>query len=337
MVLGENEMPPVSVIPTGSIVLDEALGVGGFPRGRITEIYGPESSGKTSVALTAVGIAQKMGLKAAFVDAEHAFDPEWAAVLGVDTPSLIVSQPDYGEQGLQIAEKLACTGEVGIIVIDSVAALVPKAELEGEIGDVHVGLQARMMSQALRILTPKVAEKGTAVLFINQLREKVGVFFGNKETQAGGKALKFYASVRLDVRRTATIKVGTEPVGSKVRVKAVKNKVARPFGVAEFDFLFGHGISREGELIDLAVERGVVAAAGSWYFLSGEKTGGTENKQLAQGRENLRQLLTEDAGLFQAVETAVRANPAPHKVSAGAKAAAGQLDLDGEAPWDKEE
>lgn len=354
MVFGEAEFPPVEVIPTGSIVLDEALGVGGFPRGRVIEIYGPESSGKTSVALHAVGNAQRAGLTAAFIDAEHAYDPDWAAKLGVDTDKVVFSQPDFGEQALQIADKMAGSGLFGIIVIDSVAALVPKAELDGEIGDSHIGLQARMMSQALRMITGKASATKTTVVFINQLREKVGVFFGNPETQPGGKALKFYASVRLDVRRIDTLKVSGDPVGNRVRVRVVKNKVNPPFGVAEFDFMFGVGIDRVRELIDLAVERGVLRKAGSHYITDPAKLDTGEPVNIGNGKDNARQYLIDNPDLLAELEAAVRANPVKQKLSgrrSGGDPTVASQDLPenpapagrteagvtgaGAAPWDK--
>ena len=296
--LGEEPLADVEVIPTGSIALDEALGIGGLPRGRIIELFGPESSGKTSLALRAVAIAQAAGQTAAFIDAEHALDPEWAATLGVDTDALLVSQPDNGEQALNITEDLVESGAVGIIVVDSVAALVPKAELDGEIGDSHMALQARMMSQALRKLSGKASTARTCIIFINQLRDKVGVFFGNSETQPGGKALKFYSSVRMDIRRIETVKDGDLPVANKVRVKVVKNKCARPFMSAEFCLYFGEGISRESELIDLGVARGVVRKSGAWYTYDGE--------QLGQGKERARLALCEQPELALAVELAIR-------------------------------
>src|SRR6202035_1433016 len=265
MRLGEETRVPVEVIPTGSIALDVALGLGGLPRGRIVEIYGPESSGKTTVALHAVANAQKAGGIAAFIGAEHALDPDYAKKLGCDTDALLVSQPDTGEQALEIADMLIRSGAVDVIVIDSVAALVPKAEIEGEMGDSHVGLQARLMSQALRKITGALNQTKTTAIFINQLREKVGVMFGSPETTSGGKALKFYASVRLDIRRIETLKDGTDAVGSRTKVKVVKNKMAPPFKTAEFDILYGVGISREGSLIDLGVEQGIVRKAGAWY------------------------------------------------------------------------
>ena len=298
MRLGEHERVAVEAIPTGSIALDIALGIGGLPRGRIIEIYGPESSGKTTVALHAVANAQKAGGTAAFIDAEHALDPEYAKKLGVDTDNLIVSQPDTGEQALEIADILIRSGGVDILVIDSVAALVPKAEIEGEMGDSHVGLQARLMSQALRKITGALNSTGTTAIFINQLREKIGVFFGSPETTTGGKALKFYASVRLDVRRIETLKEGTEPVGNRTRVKVVKNKMAPPFKQAEFDILYGQGISTEGGIIDLGVEHGFVKKSGSWYTYEGD--------QLGQGKENARQFLKDNPALATEIEGKIK-------------------------------
>jgi recombination protein RecA len=294
MRLGDEGRAPVEVIPTGSITLDLALGIGGLPRGRVVEIYGPESSGKTTVALHAIASAQKAGGIAAFIDAEHALDPEYAARLGVDIDSLLVSQPDTGEQALEIADMLVRSSAIDIIVIDSVAALVPRAEIEGEMGDSHVGLQARLMSQALRKMTGALKGTGTTAVFINQLREKIGVMFGSPETTTGGRALKFYASVRLDVRRIETLKDGTEPVGNRTRVKVVKNKVAPPFKQAEFDILYGIGISREGGLIDLGVEQGLVRKAGAWYTYEGD--------QLGQGKENARAFLRDNPDLTDELE-----------------------------------
>src|SRR5499425_3191080 len=298
MRLGDDTRAPVEVIPTGSISLDVALGIGGLPRGRIVEIYGPESSGKTSLALHAVANAQKAGGIAAFIDAEHALDPEYAKRLGVDTDGLLVSQPDTGEQALEIADMLIRSAAVDVVVIDSVAALVPRAEIEGEMGDSHVGLQARLMSQALRKLTGAISQTKTTAIFINQLREKGGIMFGSPETTTGGKALKFYASVRLDVRRIETMKDGTEAVGNRTRVKVVKNKVAPPFKVAEFDILYGIGISREGGLIDLGVEQGIVRKAGAWYTYEGD--------QLGQGKENARKYLRENPDLANEIEKKIK-------------------------------
>ena len=294
MRLGDDTRPPVAVIPTGSVALDIALGIGGLPRGRVVEIYGPESSGKTTVALHAVANAQRLGGIAAFIDAEHALDPEYAKKLGVDTDALLVSQPDTGEQALEIADMLIRSGALDVIVIDSVAALVPKAEIEGDMGDSHVGLQARLMSQALRKITGALSASGTTAIFINQLREKIGVFFGSPETTTGGKALKFYASVRLDVRRIETLKEGAESVGNRTRVKVVKNKMAPPFKQAEFDILYGHGISREGSLLDLGVEHGIVRKSGAWYTYEGD--------QLGQGKENSRRFLIDNPELAEEIE-----------------------------------
>ena len=294
MRLGDEQHQAVAAIPTGSIALDIALGVGGLPRGRVIEIYGPESSGKTTVALHAVANAQKAGGIAAFIDAEHALDPEYACALGVDTDALLVSQPDTGEQALEIADMLVRSGAIDIIVIDSVAALVPRAEIEGEMGDSHVGLQARLMSQALRKMTGGLSASGTTAIFINQLREKIGVMFGSPETTTGGKALKFYSSVRLDVRRIETLKDGTEPVGNRTRVKVVKNKVAPPFKQAEFDLLYGQGISREGSIIDMGVEQGFIRKSGSWYTYEGD--------QLGQGKEKVRANLRENPALCDEIE-----------------------------------
>ena len=299
MRLGDDTRPPVSVIPTGSVALDVALGVGGLPRGRIVEVYGPESSGKTTVALHAVASAQRAGGNAAFIDAEHALDPVYAKALGVDIDNLLVSQPDTGEQALEITDMLVRSGGLDIIVIDSVAALVPKAEIEGEMGDSHVGLQARLMSQALRKITGALSSTGTTAIFINQLREKIGVFFGNPETTTGGKALKFYASVRLDVRRIGGLKDGDQPVGNRTRVKVVKNKMAPPFKQAEFDILYGQGISREGSLLDLGVDNGVVRKSGAW-FTYGED-------QLGQGKENARNFLKDNPQLAAEIEEKILA------------------------------
>src|SRR5947209_1309191 len=298
MRLGDETRAPIEVIPTGAIGLDVALGIGGLPRGRIVEIYGPESSGKTTVALHAVANAQRAGGIAAFIDAEHALDPEYAKALGVDTDALLVSQPDTGEQALEIADMLIRSGAIDILVIDSVAALVPRAEIEGEMGDSHVGLQARLMSQALRKITGALSTTGTTAIFINQLREKIGVFFGSPETTTGGKALKFYASVRLDVRRIETLKDGQDAVGSRTRVKVVKNKVAPPFKQAEFDIMWGQGISREGSLIDLGVEQGIVRKAGAWYTY--------ESDQLGQGKENARAFLRDNPDLADEIEKKIK-------------------------------
>jgi recombination protein RecA len=285
MRMGDQAQVKVGIIPTGALSLDIALGVGGLPRGRVVEIYGPESSGKTTVALHAIAEAQKTGGIAAFIDAEHALDPTYAAALGVDVEALLVSQPDTGEQALEITDMLVRSGAVDIVVIDSVAALTPRAELEGDMGDSHVGLQARLMSQALRKLAGTLNRSRTCCIFINQLREKVGVLFGSPEVTPGGRALKFYSSVRLDVRRIESLKDGTAFVGNRVRVKVVKNKVAPPFQQCEFDIIFGQGISREGSLLDIGVQHGIIKKAGAWYTYDGE--------QLGQGRENARQFLKE--------------------------------------------
>jgi recombination protein RecA len=294
MRLGDQARAPIEVIPTGATALDIALGIGGLPRGRVVEIYGPESSGKTTVALHAVANAQKAGGVAAFIDAEHALDPEYAKRLGVDTDALLISQPDSGEQALEIADMLIRSGALDIIVIDSVAALVPRAEIDGEMGDSHVGLQARLMSQALRKMTGAINGSGTTAIFINQLREKIGVMFGSPETTTGGKALKFYASIRLDVRRIETLKDGTDMVGNRTRVKVVKNKLAPPFKQAEFDIMYGLGISREGSLIDVGVDAGLVRKAGAWYTYEGD--------QLGQGKENSRQFLKDNPDLANELE-----------------------------------
>jgi recombination protein RecA len=299
MRLGSEERAPVAVIPTGSIALDVALGVGGLPRGRIIEIYGPESSGKTTLTLHAIANVQRQGGIAAFVDAEHALDPDYAQKLGVNIDELLVSQPDTGEQALEIADMLVRSGSVDLVVIDSVAALVPKAEIEGEMGDSHVGLQARLMSQALRKLTGGLNQTGTTMIFINQLREKIGVFFGSPETTAGGKALKFYSSVRLDIRRIETLKEGTDAVGNRTRVKVVKNKMAPPFKQAEFDILYGTGISREGSLIDFGVEHDIVKKSGAWFTYDGD--------QLGQGKENARKYLLDNPDIAQSIEDKILA------------------------------
>jgi recombination protein RecA len=298
MRLGDDNRAAVEVIPTGAISLDVALGIGGLPRGRIVEIYGPESSGKTSLALHVVANAQKAGGIAAFIDAEHALDPEYAKKLGVDTDALLVSQPDTGEQALEIADMLVRSGAIDVIVIDSVAALVPRAEIEGEMGDSHVGLQARLMSQALRKLAGALNQTRTTAVFINQLREKIGVMFGSPETTTGGRALKFYASVRLDIRRIETLKDGTDSVGSRTRVKVAKNKMAAPFKTAEFDILYGEGISREGGLIDVGVEQGFVRKSGAWYTYEGD--------QLGQGKENARTFLRDNPDLANEIEKKVK-------------------------------
>ena len=298
MRLGEDGRAPVEVIPTGSIALDVALGIGGLPRGRIVEIYGPESSGKTTVALHAIAQVQAAGGLAAFIDAEHALDPDDASKLGVDLDNLYVSQPDTGEQALEICDTLVRSGAIDLVVIDSVAALVPRAEIEGEMGDSHVGLQARLMSQALRKMAGALSNTNTTAIFINQLREKIGVMFGSPETTTGGKALKFYASVRLDVRRIETLKGGTEAVGNRTRVKVVKNKVAPPFKQAEFDILYGEGISREGSLIDIGVDAGIVRKSGAWYTYDGD--------QLGQGKENARTFLKDNPDLALEIEKRIK-------------------------------
>ncbi len=303
MKLGDNPIEAVEVIPTGSIALDVALGVGGLPKGRVVEVYGPESSGKTTLALHAIAEAQKAGGIAAFIDAEHAFDRFYAQKLGVDVENLLVSQPDNGEQALEITENLIRSGAIDIIVIDSVAALTPKSEIEGEMGDSKMGLQARLMSQALRKLTSTISKTATCCIFINQLREKIGVFFGTPETTTGGKALKFYASIRLDVRRIETLKDGQDAVGNRTRVKVVKNKMAPPFKQAEFDIIYGTGISREGSLIDLGVEVGVVKKSGAWYTYEGD--------QLGQGKENSRSFLIDNPDLANEIETKIREHYVP--------------------------
>jgi recombination protein RecA len=298
MRLGSDERAPIEVIPTGSIALDVALGIGGLPKGRIVEVYGPESSGKTTVALHAIANCQRAGGVAVFIDAEHALDPEYAKALGVDIDALLVSQPDTGEQALEIADTLIRSGSIDIIVIDSVAALVPRAEIEGEMGDSHMGLQARLMSQALRKLTGVLSNTKTTAIFINQLREKIGVFFGSPETTAGGKALKFYASVRLDVRRIETLKDGQDAVGNRTRVKVVKNKMAPPFKQAEFDIIYGVGISREGSLLDVGVEQEICKKSGSWYTYEGE--------QLGQGKENSRNFLLDNPQIANEIEQKIK-------------------------------
>ena len=309
MKLGDNTASMnISAIPTGCIDLDIALGVGGIPRGRIIEIFGPESSGKTTIALHVVAQAQKMGGTAAFIDAEHALDPVYAESLGVNVDDLYVSQPDTGEQALEITEALVRSGAIDVVVVDSVAALVPKAEIEGDMGDSHVGLQARLMSQALRKLTGAINKSNCVVIFINQLREKVGVMFGNPETTPGGKALKFYASVRLDVRRIETLKVGGEAVGSRTKVKVVKNKVAPPFRTAEFDMLYGEGISREGSIIDQAVNRKIMSKSGAWFNYG--------DMRIAQGRDNARQFLKDNPELCDEIENKIRAQVEEEKKKA---------------------
>lgn len=298
MMMNEKSTDPMEVVSTGSIGLDVALGVGGFPRGRIIEIYGPESSGKTTVAIHVIAEAQKKGGMCAIVDAEHAFDSAYAKKLGVDVDNLLISQPDYGEQGLEIADRLILSGALDVVVIDSVAALVPKGELEGEMGDSKMGLQARLMSQALRKLTATISKTNTICIFINQLREKIGVMFGNPETTTGGNALKFYASVRLDIRRIAQIKDGDEAVGNRVKVKVVKNKVAPPFRSAEFDIVFGEGISKTGEILDMGVELGIVQKSGSWFSYNSDKLG--------QGRDTVKQLLQDNPELATEIEGKIR-------------------------------
>jgi recombination protein RecA len=318
--LGSKEaIVPVSVISSGSISLDYALGVGGFPRGRINEIFGPESSGKTTVALQVVASAQKAGGVAAFIDVEHALDPKYAGKLGVDVDNLLVSQPDYAEQALEITNALIASGAIDVLVVDSVAALVPKSELDGEMGDSHMGVQARLMSQAMRKLTGVVSRSNTCLIFINQIREKIGVMFGNPETTTGGRALKFYSSIRADIRRIAAIKDGETVIGNRTKVKIVKNKVASPFREAEFDIIYGEGISKEGDLIDLGVAQNIVEKSGSWYSFNGERIG--------QGRENARQFLKDNADIRQQVDTTLRRNlglvkPEPEVAAAAAEAPA---------------
>ena len=299
MKLGENTHMQVDYIPTGSLTLDLALGIGGIPRGRIIEIFGPESSGKTTVALHVVAEVQRMGGEAAFIDAEHALDPVYAKALGVDIDSLLVSQPDSGEQALEITEALVRSGAIDVIVVDSVAALVPQQEIDGVMGASHVGLQARLMSQALRKLSGAIAKTGCAVIFINQLREKVNVMYGNPETTTGGRALKFYASVRIDVRKTENLKQGSEVYGSRVKCKVVKNKVAPPFKIAEFDILYGKGISKSSEILDIGTELGIIAKSGSWFSYNGERIG--------QGKENARKTIEENRALLEEIEKKIKA------------------------------
>ncbi len=322
MRLGSREKVEVAAIPTGSLSLDAALGVGGMPRGRVVEIYGPESSGKTTLALHVISEAQKRGGMAAFVDAEHALDSSYAARLGVDIDNLLVSQPDSGEQALEITEVLIRSGAVDVLVIDSVAALVPRSELEGEMGEAQMGLQARLMSQALRKLTSVVSKSGTCLIFINQLREKIGVMFGNPETTTGGRALKFYASIRCDIRRIASLKEGDVVIGSRAKVKVVKNKVAPPFREAEFDILYGEGISKEGDLLDLAVEHKIVEKSGAWFAFEGDRLG--------QGRENARQFLKEHLDIRDEIDSRLRKGlglpaPEPTKAEKAEKAAVVQM------------
>ena len=300
MKLGEFKAMEIEAIPTGALSLDIALGIGGVPRGRIIEVFGPESSGKTTLALHIVAEAQKMGGEAAFIDAEHALDPVYAKKLGVDIDNLIVSQPDTGEQALEITESLVRSGALDVIVVDSVAALVPKAEIDGDMGDSHMGLQARLMSQALRKLAGSINKSKTVLIFINQLREKIGVMFGNPETTTGGRALKFYASVRMDIRKIENIKQNGEVKGNRVRVKVIKNKVAPPFREAEFDIVYGHGISKEGNILDMAVNLDIIEKAGSWFSYNGNRIG--------QGRENVKKYLAENPEILQEVEEKVRAN-----------------------------
>jgi len=299
MKLGQKEAAiKVPAIPTGSIAFDLALGIGGFPRGRVVEVFGPEATGKTTLALHVIAEAQKLGGQAAFIDAEHALDPTYAGSVGVDVDNLLISQPDYGEQALEIAEVLVRSGAVDVIVVDSVAALVPKAELDGEMGDAHMGLQARLMSQALRKLTAIVARSKTCFIFVNQMREKIGIFIGNPETTTGGRALKFYSSMRIDVRRITSLKEGDVIVGNRVKVKIVKNKMAPPFRDAEFDLIYGHGISKEGDLVDCGVNFGLIEKSGTWYSFKGERIG--------QGRENVKKLLKESPELAVGLEREIR-------------------------------
>jgi recombination protein RecA len=306
--MSDKQAQVIEVIPTGSVALDMALGIGGLPRGRIVEIYGPESSGKTTLTLHAIASAQKNGGICAFIDAEHAFDAEYAKKLGVDIDALLVSQPDTGEQALEIMDMLVRSGALDLVVVDSVAALVPRAEIEGEMGDSHMGLQARLMSQALRKITGALHQSKTTAIFINQLRDKIGVFFGSPETTTGGKALKFYASVRLDIRRIETLKDGQESVGNRTRVKVVKNKMAPPFKQAEFDIIYGTGISREGSLLDMGVDLGIVKKSGAWYTYEGD--------QLGQGKENSRNFLLDNPDLANDIESKIRASFVPVEVDA---------------------
>ena len=306
MRLGDNTVQAVEAVSTGSLTLDIALGIGGLPKGRIVEIYGPESSGKTTMTLQAIAQCQKAGGTCAFIDAEHALDPQYARKLGVDIDNLLVSQPDHGEQALEIADMLVRSGAIDLIVVDSVAALTPRAEIEGEMGDSHMGLQARLMSQALRKITGALHQSKTTAIFINQLRDKIGVFFGSPETTTGGKALKFYASVRLDIRRIETLKDGQESVGNRTRVKVVKNKMAPPFKQAEFDIIYGTGISREGSLIDMGVDIGIVKKSGAWYTY--------EADQLGQGKENARAFLLDNPDLANDIESKIRAHFVPTEV-----------------------
>lgn len=313
--LGSKEaIVPVSAISSGSISVDYALGVGGFPRGRICEIYGPESSGKTTIALQVIAEAQKQGGMAAFIDVEHALDPIYAKSLGVDTDNLLVSQPDFAEQALEITGALVTSGSIDVLVVDSVAALVPKAELDGEMGDSHMGVQARLMSQAMRKLTGAVAKSNTCLIFINQIREKIGVMFGNPETTTGGRALKFYSSVRVDIRRIAAIKEGDVVTGNRTKVKVVKNKVAPPFREAEFDIIYGEGISREGDLIDLGTAQNIIEKSGSWYSYKGDRIG--------QGRENARQFLKENTDIRTRIDAELRKALGFSKAAADAETAA---------------
>ncbi|GGN63070.1 recombinase RecA [Oceanobacillus indicireducens] len=300
MKLGEEQNQQIATIPSGSLALDVALGIGGYPRGRVIEIYGPESSGKTTFALHAIAEAQRQGGQAAFIDAEHALDPTYARVLGVNTDELLLSQPDTGEQALEITEALVRSGAVDIIVVDSVAALVPKAEIEGEMGDSHMGLQARLMSQALRKLSGAINKSNATAIFINQVREKIGVMFGNPETTPGGRALKFYSSVRLEVRRAETLKQGNEMIGNRTRVKVVKNKVAPPFKQAEVDIMYGEGISKEGEIIDVGADLDIVQKSGAWYSYKGERLG--------QGRENAKTFMKENPEIFEEVNREIRSH-----------------------------